>query len=318
MKKLLITLSILIFLSLLSIYIFIPGNITISKVVVINCNENGASRMLLQPLNWKKWWVHNTSASVPGYAAKGDSVIYKETKYRITNLLHNSVNVSIENRNSKTNSTIDILPMASDTIAIQWKANIFAGSNPIRRIQKYQQAVSIKNNMTAILFNLRSFLEKKENIYEINIHSTSTTDTLLVATKSVSPGYPATPVIYKSIKMLQKFIAQKGAGQTGAPMVNVTKLDDGNYQYMTAIPTNIALKDEGNIFFSKMVKGNFLVAEVRGGIKTVNKAMDNMDLYISDYKKTPMAIPFQSLITDRSKEGDTSKWLTKIYFPIYH
>jgi hypothetical protein len=29
-----------------------------------------------------------------------------------------------------------------------------------------------------------------------------------------------------------------------------------------------------------------------------------------------MAIPFQSLITDRVKEPDTAKWITKLYAPV--
>jgi hypothetical protein len=29
-----------------------------------------------------------------------------------------------------------------------------------------------------------------------------------------------------------------------------------------------------------------------------------------------MAIPFQSLVTDRSKQPDTTKWITNIYTPV--
>jgi hypothetical protein len=45
--------------------------------------------------------------------------------------------------------------------------------------------------------------------------------------------------------------------------------------------------------------------------------MGQMKNYISDYQRTVMAIPFQSLVTDRRKEADTTKWLTKLYFPIF-
>jgi hypothetical protein len=30
-----------------------------------------------------------------------------------------------------------------------------------------------------------------------------------------------------------------------------------------------------------------------------------------------MAIPFQLLVTDRSTESDTSKWVTHIYVPVF-
>jgi hypothetical protein len=37
---------------------------------------------------------------------------------------------------------------------------------------------------------------------------------------------------------------------------------------------------------------------------------------MSDYQQTAMAIPFESLVTDRSREPDTLKWITNIYVPV--
>jgi hypothetical protein len=42
-----------------------------------------------------------------------------------------------------------------------------------------------------------------------------------------------------------------------------------------------------------------------------------MDQYFKDYNRVAMAIPFEYLITDRLKVPDTSKWVTKIYCPVY-
>lgn len=317
MKRIFGVLLIVILLFLISIYIFIPRNIIISKVTLINCNTEAVSRMVLYPANWQKW-----TSKAPSFAANspatGNLFTHKGTSYQITKLLHNSIDVLIKSKNSKTNSVINILPLPADSTAVQWKTNIITGFNPFERIWLYLQAVTIKNDMADILFNLRSFLEKNENVYNISIRKTSTIDTVMIATKSVSTVYPAAPVIYKKIKFLQDYISAKGAIQTGAPMVNITKLNKDQYQYMVAVPTNKALQEGQNIFLRKMVRGNFLVTEVKGGESTVNEAMKNMQLYISDYKKTSMAIPFQSFVTDRSKEADSSKWITKIYFPIYY
>jgi hypothetical protein len=62
--------------------------------------------------------------------------------------------------------------------------------------------------------------------------------------------------------------------------------------------------------------GNILITEVKGGPASIKKAFNEMETYITDYRRTAPAIPFQSLITDRSKEPDTSKWVTKIYYPV--
>lgn len=318
MRRLIISFFILLLLSLVGIYVFIPRTISISKTAYVDCNIDGAARILLQPGQWKKWWVNNTIFADQAFSIKNDAFVYKEAAYKITRLSRNSVDLTIDKGNSKTNSTLQFFPFNADSVAIIWKASLASGQNPFGKVQRYWQAISIKKDMTNILLNLHSFLGNKENIYGINIQKTSTTDTLLVAAKSVSQVYPNQEMIYNSINMLTEFIAKKGALQTGAPMLNITKVNNNQYQYMVAVPTNVPLPGEGNVFLRRMIRGSFLVTEVKGGINAVNNATNNMENYIADYKKTVMAIPFQSLLTDRSKETDSAKWITKIYFPVYY
>jgi hypothetical protein len=85
---------------------------------------------------------------------------------------------------------------------------------------------------------------------------------------------------------------------------------------MVAIPVNKVLRDDDPFAFKRMVPGNILVAEVNGGKYTIEKALAEMELYIKENKLKPPAIPFESMITDRSREPDTSKWVTRIYYPI--
>jgi len=35
-----------------------------------------------------------------------------------------------------------------------------------------------------------------------------------------------------------------------------------------------------------------------------------------DYQRAIIAIPFQMLITDRTKETDSTKWITRLYYPV--
>jgi hypothetical protein len=41
-----------------------------------------------------------------------------------------------------------------------------------------------------------------------------------------------------------------------------------------------------------------------------------MKAYMKDFKLTSPAMPFELLVTNRANEPDTSKWVTKIYYPI--
>ena len=63
--------------------------------------------------------------------------------------------------------------------------------------------------------------------------------------------------------------------------------------------------------------GNILTGEVKGGTYTINQAEMELKNFVTDFKRISPAIPYQSLITNRLQEKDTTKWITKLYYPIY-
>ncbi len=309
MKKLLLIIAILGFLIGISSYIFIPSTLNISKVVIASCKLNSAFRVLSDTANWQKWWPPETEK---------DSIIfkYKDDKYTYNKLLYSAVGILINHKNMRMQSQINLLPINEDSIAILWQCSFRASNNPLNRIANYFIAVSIKNNFSDILSAFKSYIEVQQNIYGLKIIKSSTTDTLLIATKIILEKYPSTTDIYAAAALLTTYAEKNSSPITGHLMLNVTPLGNNKYEMMVALPTNVELQNEGNIFFRRMVPGNFLTTEVTGGDSTIAHAMAGMKLYMNDYEKISMAIPFQSLLTDRSAEKDTSKWITKLYFPI--
>jgi len=187
----------------------------------------------------------------------------------------------------------------------------------VRRVQRYLFARSAARDMGTVLGFMRGFLGKKENVYGLNIQPASTKDSFLVAVRGIFPGRPTLGDTYGLIGEMRAYIGREGVHETGYPMLNITKLADGREQMEVAIPVDRQLKD-GSVFYSrKLVPGNYLLAEVKGGARAIDSAMTQLQNYVNDYQKTVMAIPFQSLVTDRSKEPDESRWVTRIYYPVY-
>jgi len=297
-----------------ALYFFIPSNIEISKVVIINCTVTGAYRNFSEENNWAYWGlVKNISSRSP---ASDPSFKYGSIFYSITEKLRNELVVQMENSHFKINSNIRLITRGEDSVIIIWKCSLPSGMNPITKIRHYNDAVNISNNMRNILQNARNYLENSKNVYGISISQSSISDTCLLATKYSFPDYPSTREIYNAVSNLKTFAFEHGSIIIGKPLLNVDKLNDHIFQTMIAIPVNRDLSATGNVFSRRMVPGRFMIADVIGGIYTVNKAIEQLQLYFADYQKTSMAIPFQSLITDRSAEPDTSKWLTRIYAPV--
>ncbi len=315
MKKILVFLFSLIILLSICSYIFIPQKLEIAKVAFANCNINGASRTIHNSHNWGKWWPDSDSLR---HHTKTDSVwyYYNGYYYHLDEKLYDAIKIKIKNNEATIESAIHIFKLNIDSVAIEWKCSLSTGINPITRILKYRQAEKIRNNMTEILSGLVSFIEDKRNIYGFNFHVIISKDSTLVATTRITSNYPNTSDIYDLIGKLKKYIKSEGAEENNFPMLNVRKLENSEFKTMVAIPVNKRLKGKGEIVYKRFVPWKVLTAEVHGGNKTVEEAMHQMNVYMADYQQTAMAIPFESLVTDRSKEPDTLKWITSVYTPV--
>lgn len=170
--------------------------------------------------------------------------------------------------------------------------------------------------MAGIFNSLQSFLGKNENIYGFAINRTTVTDTLLMTTKVNLIHYPSTTEVYNLITRLKQYIFRQGAKETNYPMLHILKTDSNRYQTMVAIPVDTVIENNENFVFKRMVPGNILVAEVKGGSHKIENAFAEMETYVKDHALTPPAIPFELLITNRMNEPDTVKWITRIYYPI--
>ena len=314
MKKFLIIVLSVIVLLLICSYVFIPRQLEISKIGYAKCNINGAFRVLSDRTSWPKWWpgkdglIKNNS--------KGKIFFFKKTGYHLTEKYYNSIQVQIKTGYSTIQSKINLIKLDVDSVVLIWKCEIPTGINPVSRFLKYREAENIKNDMTVILDSLGTFLDDKINVYGINLHVVMSKDSTMVLTKSFTHHYPTTSEVYKLVENLKKYIAGQLAKENNFPMLHVKILPDSTFETMVAIPVNRELAGNGSITFSRFVPWKVLTAEVKGGNKTVEEALHQMKVFISDFQISSMAIPFQSLVTDRSKEPDTSKWITRIYTPV--
>ena len=283
------------------VYILIPRKLDLSDIVLSNCTPSGAWRLVSEQTQWASWQP----------AAGGGNL------YTITKKLYNGLEINIQHGNLQAGSLLHFIGTSNDSLMLAWQCIVPISNNPFTRIAQYNKAMAMKKNMHAALAHLAFFLSDTKNVYGYSIQRTSTVDTLLVATRSVFLTQPATPDVYRLAATLKKYTAAQGAKQTGPPIMNVTQQDDDHFQLMVALPTDRPLAGDKNIFFRKMVPGAFMVADVTGGDHSVVHAMEQMRLYFDDYKKTAMAIPFAALITDRMQEPDTTRWVTRIYAPVY-
>ena len=306
MKKILIILVLLLVFVLAAVYLFIPGKIKIEASISLNAGLPGISRLLIDENNWKKWWLAETHFS------------YNKQTYSIRSKISSVFDIDIYSGKDTVNSRLELVPVKNDTMAIGWHAEQVTGSNPFIRFSQYRRAKATEKNMNEILQSMKAFLEKTKNIYGFEIKKTLVTDSVLISVRRSFEHYPHVQEIDAMIQELKKYIVQNNAIEKNSPMLNVLKIDSSHYEAMTAIPVDKALPQTLEFAPKFLLKGgNILEAQVQGGPHTIENGLLEIENYRSDYGYTSPAIPYQLLVTDRLKETDTTKWITKLYYPVF-
>ncbi|MEO7048757.1 MAG: hypothetical protein ABI091_25875 [Ferruginibacter sp.] len=313
MRKPLLLITIILGLTLTLLYLLSSTPARDSNTVKINCNINIVTRFLMDENKWKTWW--------PG-VVKYDSATnknefdYQGYKYLVKEYKYNLINIQTVTKNFKLDGSILFVQLSADSVFLEWKYSLPIISNPIKRFLLYREAKKVHSNAMNIIKNLKTILENQVNVYGVKFHEKMSSDSTLVAIRSTTRHYPSSNDIYSLVAKLRKYINEQGAKEYNFPMLNVKKISDSTFEYMVALPVNKFLPGNGEILHKRYVPWKVLMAEVNGGSYTVENALKEMNIYMSDYQKKTMALPFQSLVTDRSKQPDTLKWITRIYTPI--
>ncbi len=315
MKKWLIGFIIILSFLVACMYIFIPSTIVFQQDLVVHANSQGFYRTFLDDSSWQKWWPEENKSDTTNTSLH--RFYFNGYNYTITEKRMNGILISISDSTTSASTLLTFIATMPDTMHLIWAGHMPTSTMPLKRFQTYRRVKKLENDMSTILKKLQSFYSKPENVYGIFISKALVSDSLLIFTDAKSNGFPTTEFIYSQIDQLRKYIADQSAKETGFPMLNINTADSINYLTKVAIPVNKRLKSSGNISFRWMLGGgNILITEIKGGSASIDKAFKEMENYVSDYRRTPPAIPFQSLVTDRMKEPDTSKWITRIFYPV--
>lgn len=302
MKKWLVCFVLLVVLIFVVTFSFIPSPIVVNSVLKLPTSQKAMVRWLVAQDTWQK--VLGVG-KMEGYLILPNAIV---TNIETIDLVKNG---------DTTKSDLFLLAFGKDSMAYSWGCTLPVTNNPINRVVQYLKAKEIKNIFDNTLANIKHLASEEKNISGLTVEHQIVIDTFFVAQKFSSLGYPTTEQIYHTINNLQNYLTEQKAPETGYPMLHVRKIDSTHYEAMAALPTNKILPQKGDIEFKRMVRGLILTTDVKGGAATIETTFAHFKNFVEDHGYTEIALPFQSLITDRLQQPDTTKWATKLYYPVY-
>lgn len=310
MKRLLLISLLLVFATAVFLYSRIPATDNYTYGMALRCTENGAIRQLHDSTKWNLWW--------PGKKINDGTYSFANRTFNIRDIILPGISTRIDNNGDSIKAFFQVSALKPDSTIFQWSFTYVYSSNPIKRLQQYFGLQRLKTDLKHFIIAVKPYFEKEENIYGMKIEQQKVKDSSLISMKQTFDHYPTTEDIYQMVNVLKEYVQKKKGEQTNPPMLNVFPVSGTSYEVMVAIPTKWDLPEEGTFKLKKMVLGNILVGEVKGGLSTILNAEKQLANYVFDYGKVSPAIPFQSLVTDRSLEADSSKWITRLNYPIFY
>lgn len=306
MKKFFLLFMVLISLATVSAYIFIPRKIKIGAIAKNSMNIKPAYRYLVNTENWPKWWPGAT----PFHHS---SMVFKITKTTLSGF-----EIRLFYKKDSLPTVLQIIPLEVDSTAYTWSCEMESSKNPFKRWLQYFGAIKIKRSFEVLTDHLKNHLDKEENIYGFTVQRVKVTDSVLISTRTIFDHYPHTEEIGIMVEKLKDYITKEKAFAKNYPMLNIHQSGTDTYEAMVAIATDRLLTSTPDFSPKLVLKGgNILEAEIRGGPSVIQEGFEEFQNYKREKGFESPAIPYQLMITDRVKEKDTLKWITKFYYPVF-
>jgi len=309
MKKWIVFILSLALVLLASAYLFTSPVTSFSQAVRFRQSPAAVIRAMYNLSTWQKWW--------PGERITDNHFRYDGYNYRITDKGISTLVVMVSDGKDSVRTTIDFIASGIDSIEIIWQGSTRPVTSPAGRVTRLFKKDGMSREIAGLVKKLEEYYSRDENLYGMKFTGSTVSDTALVSTSEVRTTIPGTSEIYGMLDRLENHIKKNGAEKTGNPMLNISE-DKDSVLVRVAIPVNKRIPDSGNISYRWMLPGGLImIAEYKGGPYGAMKAVKIAEEYLRDHDLKQPAIPYQSLVTNRLAEPDTSKWVTRIYCPYY-
>jgi len=299
MRKIILSVLAILLLSLTAVYLFIPSQILIKGSQMVYQPSSSVIRGMMQTSRWSEWMPKDISI-------KATNSLVATIQTELTqDAIQVPVLFSIEDGTGK-NALIGYETSMDNN---QW--------SPIARIQYYLFAKKIQNKLDRVLAAAVSYYNESKGVYGFDIVETKVKDSSYLALDQILNDTPSIEQIYQMVSKLEQYVNSKNGRAIGAPMVNITRMDEKEVYIQVAIPLERDINVSDGFTIKKMVLGNLLSVKVQGDQAKVDQAFEATKQYINDKQKTSPAIPFVIYNTNRLLEKDSSRWVSTINYPIY-
>ena len=219
-----------------------------------------------------------------------------------------------ENREAKSGFTFQNM---NDSTKVSWYIIMNMGWNPISKYFGLFMDKMIGPDFEKGLKDLKAICETKPCCMILKCEETTVKPFLFLSIRDTCSGATIGQKMGTYIGEIMAYMGKNGLTQTRPPMAFYHKNDGVVFDMEIAIPVDKAIKPKDKrIKFTEFKRCKAMFTEYYGVYDKIGDAHKTIMEMIQEKGLKMNAAPWEEYVTDPSTEKDSSKWLTRIYYPI--
>ncbi len=310
----------------LVIGVFLPKEIRIQHSISVETKSNVIFKQVNTLANWDKWSPYPDLDPSLEFTNEGPEMGVGAVQKWIGKSEKGEMKITESNPYLEINFMLDFYEKGTsemfwtfnedgDFTMVTWGMDVTELVYPFERYQ----ALIMKGFMRGVLADglekLKSVCEALPEIPEIKLTNFDGMPGLAIYDSAYT--YDVENVMARDYGEIMAFMSENNIRLFGAPFAIYYRWNPSLPSVMNiGIPTDGLKKGKGNIKPVAIEAGNVVVGKHYGAYDKIGNTHEYIIQFIAEHKLEMNGPYWESYITDPATEADTSKWLTKIYWPV--
>lgn len=317
----------IIFVIIVLIGLFLPSEIHVERSMAIKAPQKLLFEQVNNLHNWRDWspWhrldpkmkiVYSGPLEGTGASYSWNSKNKDVGNGKITILYskpYDSLSTEMDFMQKRVARGYYIFKELDSITLVTWGFKTDLGKNPFARyfglmMDKYVGGDFEKglNNLDSIAGNLSPYIVKVKELNGFNY----------VSIRQNCSWENVSSLMADSYGKLMTYIKRSGARMTDSPYAIYHNMDEGMMDLEMGIPVDRILVAKGSILSGSYKASPVAEVDYYGFYDKLGEAHNALQDWVIKMNLELNGSPMEQYVTDPSLEPDTSKWLTRIYYPV--
>ncbi len=313
--------------------IFLPSKVHVERSIVINAPQEMVYQLVNNLEEWPKWspWHKIDTNMKVAYFGGGkgvgggytwDSEVKEAGKGKLTIEAvseFDSLLTKLEFDGMGTSYSTYYFTPKNDAIEVIWTLDSDFGNNPISKYfglmmdsfigKDYEKGLTAMKSVAEA--QVAELLTKAEGVKETEMQAFKA----MVITDTVS-RMDLDANMMAAFRILDNEIKAQKLTIAGDAFAFYNEFPDGKIIFEAGYPVDSMGAARKQIIFKEFEASKVITKDVYGDYSKVNTGYEAINTYLKAKGKTQSGSPWEVYPVDPETEPDTSKWLTRIHFPI--